>query len=172
MPNWCYGEIRVKGKEENKRKFLHFFLTENEEENKKKERYFARSWLINSLEEIEKWIEEDVLIFGVEVAWSINSCMVNGYPNDNSCPTIMDVSRELELDIQIASEEQGIGFTEFYHIKNGVVLIDECDDFSNEEIIEENYENTEEYYQAVDEWYNRVFDKFTSEFCLTYQEVC
>lgn len=165
MPNWCFGEVRVKGSEENKRKFLKLFLTENEEENRAKERYFARSWLTVNLEELEEQLKNEVLVFGVEVAWSIYSCMIKGYPNGETCPTIMEISKELELNIQIASDEQGMCFTEFCHIKDGELLIDEVDDLEDSGISIKDFSNEEEYYEACENWYSKVYEKFTKEFC-------
>ncbi len=164
MPNWCSGEIRVRGSKESKRKFLNLFLLESEEANRTKQRYFARSWLSTTLEEIENQLNNEVLIFCVEVAWSIYTCMFKGYPNGESCPTIMEISKELELDIQIASDEQGLCFTEFYHIKNGKLLIEEVDNFETSGICRENYNSDDDYYEASSSWYAEVYEKFTEEF--------
>lgn len=184
MPNWCYGSVLVKGTKENKRKFLDLFLTESKEENAKKTRYFARSWLNDSKETIEKELEDSVTAFGIYVAWSVYSCMINGYPQENDeCPTVFEISKELELEIQIASEEQGCCFREFYHIKNGKLISQECEDFPESEfdsdelyekyLIEWKETHNEgnpasfdewmdcEYQEIRDRWYWEVYDKLT-----------
>ena len=82
------------------------------------------------------------------------------------------------MEIQIASEECGCCFREFYHIKNGELLTDGTEDFPEEEFDEDklyqeylNNCKTEpisfdewldtDYQYLRDEWYNDVYDKFT-----------
>lgn len=180
MPNWCYAEMRVKGTKENKEKLANLFLSQNEEENKNKERYFARTWLnFIQHETLEEELEQEVSTFNLEVAWSIYSCMIEEYPQkSDKCPTIFEISKELKLEIQIASEECGCCFREFYHIKNGELLTDGTEDFPEEEFDEDklyqeylNNCKTEpisfdewldtDYQYLRDEWYNDVYDKFT-----------
>ena len=188
MPNWCFVQMRVKGSEESKRKLVDLFLSSNSVENEKKNRYFARTWTLNYPDVIEEQIKEEVSIFDLEVAWSIYSCMISGYPNGKGCPTIFEVSKELNLDIQIAGYEQGMCFREFYHIKNGELILDLGGDFPEADYDDnklyceyvKNWKPTdkskgpkdfekwydEEYMWLRDEWYVDVFNLFTDDFAL------
>ena len=188
MPNWCYAEMRVKGTPENKRKLYDLFLSQTED-NSDKQRYFARTWLnFMHCDTIEEEVQQEVSIFNLEVAWSVHSCMFEGYPQQNRehCPTILEVSKELDLELQIASEECGCCFREFYHIDKGELLLDECEDFPDERYDEEelyekyleewNKTHTEgepacfdewldcEYQELIDSWYSAVYEKFTEDF--------
>jgi hypothetical protein len=182
MPNWCFGEIQVKGTQENKNKFYDLFLTNNQERNANKKRYFARTWINSEINEHDNGTSS----FFIECAWSVYSCMVDGYPNkyeDHECPTIFEISKELGLEIQIASEEGGMCFREFYHIKNGETIEQQCEDFPENEfdsdelyekyLIEWKETHNEgnpvcfdewmdcEYQEIRDSWYWEVYNKLT-----------
>jgi hypothetical protein len=184
MPNWCFGEMLVKGTKENKQKFIDLFLSHNPQENENKKRYFARTWLNTDVEVLKDNLECEVSSIFFECAWSVYSCMVDGYPQQyDKCPTIFEISKELELEIQVASEEGGMCFREFYHIDNGEVITQECEDFPESEFdAEELYEKyleewnkthnegepvcydewcDLEYQEMRDNWYNEVYDKLT-----------
>ena len=178
MPNWCIGAIQVKGTKENRRKFVDLFLSNDSKVNESKKRYFARSWILDTEEEIEKELRKDVSSFSIEVAWSVMSCMIEGYPQEyENCPTIYEVTKELELEVQIATEECGLCFREFYHIKNGILIKDDCEDFPEEEYdadelykkysgettMPKDYDTwlVEDYTYIRDEWYSDVYNKLT-----------
>lgn len=81
-------------------------------------------------------------------AWSVKSCMFDGdgtYQSDDSTgkgTTIDKLSKELNLDIEIFSEEPGMEFAEHYIIMNGEVTLEEETDYS--ELYIEEYETREE----------------------------
>lgn len=64
-------------------------------------------------------------------AWSVYSCMWEGehtYFDQSKDPTrtsLIIESREKELDIEVYSEESGLGFEEHYRVKNGEILENE-----------------------------------------------
>ena len=187
MPNWCYGQMRVKGDKQNKEELLKLFLVEDSNVNKQKKEYIARTW-INCIdgETIANELNNEVTIIDFYCAWSVYSCMINGYPNDKECLTLSKITEKLNLDIQIVSEEQGMCFREFYQFKNGEQLINDSEDFPEDEFDEEelykeylkNWAETHtegipasfeewqdcEYQELRDAWYNAVYDKFTAEF--------
>lgn len=89
-----------------------------------------------------------------EVAWSVHSCMFPGsitYYNDyeldhkgeHFASTILIESKRLQLEIEIWSYEPGIAFQEHYKICSGVLVKDECFDFSIACL--EGYSNYEEF---------------------------
>ena len=57
------------------------FLEENNEQNKKKERYFARCFKHYSERESNKGLTR--LFIHFDAAWSLNSCMIDGYPQES-----------------------------------------------------------------------------------------
>lgn len=75
-------------------------------------------------------------------AWSVYSCMMEGggtYYNDHlndpydgsaRLTSLIKQGERLQLDIEIFSEEPGMGFTEHYRIINGQVIEYTCDDYS------------------------------------------
>lgn len=167
MPNYCSFQILAKGEKKSIKEFVDLFLIEYSATNEEDERhnnnllsYFARTWLT-----CEPRFEYDgtaVCLTGW-CAWSIYSCMMHGYPQQSAkCPTIMEVSKELKLHIQIASEEPGCCFTEFYEIINGELVRDEGEtiygpeyDFEREEDEEYNLE----FQEQLDDMYAAVYDK-------------
>src|SRR5690554_2003768 len=81
MANWCSYSMRVKGSKESKKKFIDLFLDDNNDNSHKKV-YFARTWTTDDFEDLRRSIEEEeVLTISGYCAWSVNSCMFEGYPN-------------------------------------------------------------------------------------------
>lgn len=72
-------------------------------------------------------------------AWSVHSCMMEGYgtyygdhknDSDNTLTSLQIEGERLQLDIEIFSEEPGMGFTEHYRVINGQVIVYECENYS------------------------------------------
>ena len=162
MPNICNVEGVVTGKRENVRKFLNLFLTPDSEENKKKERYFARTTLINyEKEELDNLIlpykdglreakEDDIITINIDFicAWSVSVCMFeddNFFTFNSSKVVILgDILRELDIGIQWESEELGIGFREYiFGDSEGInyncvpIKVYECHNCEHEEVVED-----------------------------------
>ena len=127
MPNWCGGSVCVSGKDKDILEFCKYFVFENEKE---KPKYFARSFIHSNWKDfIEDEIEDGC--FFVDFAWSVTSCLISGYPQDNpdKCITLMDACKKHNVKVDITSEESGVGFEE--HIicnSNGKLTKNECSD--------------------------------------------
>ena len=114
MPNWAESEMSVVLPSKNADKFENLFLEENSELNKGKERYFARCFKnYSERESNDKGLTR--LFIDFDAAWSLNSCMIDGYPQESEgrCPTLEEVCKELKVQRLAAySKEPGIGFEE------------------------------------------------------------
>ena len=112
MPNWAESEMSVVLPSKNADKFENLFLEENSELNKGKERYFARCFKnYSERESNDKGLTR--LFIDFDAAWSLNSCMIDGYPQESEgrCPTLEEVCKELKVQRLAAySKEPGIGF--------------------------------------------------------------
>ena len=175
MPNYCYYEMRVKGKPENVNQFIlslqsDYGYTPVEISNRmltyprgkmliypndNNRRVFKVRQQISSphlFRVFEANVNEsecfclppdengDIIrsIYG-ECAWSVYSCMFEGehtYYNDFMRDfgiryigffgtTIPKLSRLLNLDIEIFSEETGVCFQEHYRVTNGNIIIND-----------------------------------------------
>lgn len=102
--------------------------------------------------------EDDVVVaqFDGSCAWSVYSCMCEGehtYASDHGTPetatSLHKTAKELGLEIEVFSEEPGIGFAEHFHYgADGGVIADETCDF------EEVWWDRDEY---------PTFDEFAEE---------
>ena len=92
-PNWCCGNIKVKGKPKDVENFCKLFLFEEDVErkdNKGKKKYFARSFIHQSWKDFKKeFLGGNEAEFGIDFAWSCWSCLFEGYPNEkDGCITL------------------------------------------------------------------------------------
>lgn len=151
MANICVAEGVVTGTVENIEKFCDLFLSLNQEENEKKEKYFARSTLIYGREEIngEEKRERKTVDFAFECAWSVSVCMFKGkgfYTEKNSkCVLLEDIVRDLDLSIELVSNEMGLMLREYVSGNSSkglsyeavpIASIYECSDCAHEEVTE------------------------------------
>lgn len=114
MPNWADSEISVVLPTENADKFEALFLEEDSDLNHDKERYFARCFKHYSERESNSHGLTRLFVH-FDAAWSLNSCMIDGYPQENAehCPTLEQACKEYDVKRLIAfSREPGIGFEE------------------------------------------------------------
>lgn len=120
MPNNCHFSMVAKGKPKDLKNFLKYFIYE-QEEGKKKGKYFARTFL-DSYKTYSYFIKEhkkeisrgEVCIVGW-CAWSVTSCMISGYPQkegNENCITIMEACKKNKINVKIDSAESGMGFEE------------------------------------------------------------
>lgn len=145
MPNFCDYEMRVRGKKENVEKFIDIIKC-NYDYSKKEftsDRHLSRVFEANScwkdeeyeLHEYEDGTVADV-IYGY-CAWSVYSCMMEGertyyrdlkerYKDESRVTSLIECSKDLDLDIEAFSEELGFEFMEHFLIRKGVVEIDDC----------------------------------------------
>lgn len=116
MPNWTETELVVVLPSRNAEKFKGYFLSHNSEENKEKNRYFGRTFLDDFNEEKNQH-GMSCLRISCECAWSVSSCMIEGYPDDKEkgiyCMTLAEACKECEVSrLRALSTEPGIGFQE------------------------------------------------------------
>ena len=57
--------------------------------------------------------------FPVDFAWSCWSCIFEGYPNGKECVTLEWAIKENNVEVEIETEEGGMGFEEHITTKNG-----------------------------------------------------
>lgn len=154
MANLCSYEIRVKGTKESRDKFWSYI---NPDYNNNEAPHFARMQLSDAERNAftNNDGEECDCITGA-CAWSLYSCMFNGphtYFQDWVDVKLIDiesVSNDLHLELEMWSEETGMGFAEHYHIKDGEILIDECPRLTEKE----NDDGEWEYDEKPDNFWN------------------
>jgi len=133
MPNNCYFNMAIKGKPKDIKEFLKLFIYENGVENDK---FFARTFLEdwdNSKALIEE-MKEDINKGECEIygwcAWSCHSCLIEGYPTEKKeCITLIDACKKYNVEVNIGSEESGVGFSEKIYCNSEGDLSNECFDF-------------------------------------------
>jgi len=176
MPNWCYGQIEVKGKPLNIENFCKLFLFDNKKTNSE---YFARSFANINWDDFK--IENDnfkdnSITFGIDFAWSVAICIIDGYPQDKDnsnvikernkraekekkftkeqkqqneilnvienediepiCITLTEACKKYEVNVEIESEERGMGFTEHIICNNkGKLILNKSEDLKTEDLI-------------------------------------
>lgn len=163
MANLCYFEIRAIGTKESIEEFVKVF---NYDEGSDEDGYYlART-------EIHEIICEELpdgnckaTVCG-DCAWSVHSCMRDGaftYYGDRKYAdahiTTLDIlSKELNLTIEVYSEECGFEFMEHFLIRNGVAEIEDCLDYEELDVSDElSYESTDD---ELSEWLEEHIDTF------------
>ncbi len=127
MPNWAASEMSVVLPTENADKFEKLFITND---IKEQDRYFARCFLGN-VERQENKHGLARLLIQFDAAWSLHSCMIDGYPQESNgnCPTLEEICKELKVKRLLAkSREPGIGFEESVSYDRGNGLMEESHD--------------------------------------------
>lgn len=141
MPNWCYGWVEVEGKKKDVENFCKLFIFDAQI-GKKRKPYFARSFANNSWKSfkkehltINKIIEnfegknaKRKVSFGIDFAWSVWSCLIEGYPEKFKSVTLQKACKKYKVDVTIESEEGGIGFEERIFCSNKGKLDYKCID--------------------------------------------
>lgn len=158
MPNECYYEMKITGKKENVEAFVQIMQNDyNYNEGHVQEvKHLWRVFDADIFDEIE-WSSGLYSAFVSDnCAWSVKSCMCNGeytyqndFGNDEGCKgtTCQDESKELDLVIEVFSEEHGFSFQEHFIWVRGIQWTEECvdyyepyydpEEFTPEEFIEE-----------------------------------
>lgn len=149
MPNYCNYGMRIVGKKENVEELIKYMKADYDYTDSKN--YCSEKHHLFRVFECdvnEDSINEEDGIYSCEAygscAWSIHSCMFDGehtyykrnieeYGYNSRAITIQQASKELNLEIEIFSEEGGCGFMEHYIIKNGEILVNDCVEYSEEE---------------------------------------
>lgn len=116
MPNWTETEMAVVLPSDNAARFLGLFLSQDEKENAGKAEYFGRTFLTDHSEE-KNGKGMSCLRVGCECAWSVYSCLFEGFPDGDGgkphCPTLQEAIEKLGVKrLVIYSKEPDIGFEE------------------------------------------------------------
>lgn len=124
MPNWAFGEVKVTGTREGVKSFIERFVSSDEQSTIPGKRFFARSFthmtreqsIKDALNEFEGKAVDAVLEHSFEAmfAWSVWSCVIDGYPQRNAteCITLSEACVEDQVSVEICSSETGLCFEE------------------------------------------------------------
>lgn len=133
MPNWCCGSVQVEGKPKDIENFCKLFVFDEQvDKHNKKKPYFARSFMNMSWKQFkEQYLGKSQANFIVDFAWSVTSCLIDGYPqkSEGENITLMEACKKFKVKVIIDSEEGGMCFEE--HIvcnSKGELELDECND--------------------------------------------
>ena len=139
MPNYCDYEMKIKGSKEAIARVLECLNADyNYGEGKPSHKHFFRVFDATKDGNARKNADGTYsqLIYGY-CAWSVSSCMLDGgfsyyqsvkkdHPEIFMGTTLVEQSEDCE--IEVFSEEPGMGFSEHYIFKNGECLCDdECE---------------------------------------------
>ena len=118
MANWTDSVGRVKGSKENIEKFFEILGNKNEELP-----YLQRTQL--NWYEVEDGSSSP---FDFSCAWSVEGCWINCVLDKEEYPlmtNIMEITKDLDLEVKIVSAEPGVHFLEYLHIDKGEVKAEE-----------------------------------------------
>lgn len=141
MANWCDFRMMVRGKKDNVDTFYKY-LTDYE--NSKK--YFARIFCADIDSESADDNGIKTMKLSGDCAWSVYSSMCEGVytyytenrSTDPKLTCLREATQELQLEVEIRSEEPGMGFWEHIHYKDGECLCDETGDLASDAFDMEN----------------------------------
>ena len=173
MPNWCHFDMIVAGRRENVDLFCQVLRNNYD----KTHMFRIHDTEVDSVEDYGLY--RRVRLNG-DCAWSVYCCMLPGestYFNDmimevsnpphprhdpylyyeGPATNLLILSKQLELDIAIRSEESGMAFCELYHIKNGERLTDKVGEFN--ELYFGDGESWEELQELYGQWGASRFTK-------------
>lgn len=151
MPNYATYEARILGDEENVMKVVEIFQRENYQDGEHMFRIFEADLFDDALQESERVKGKHVAIITGYCAWSLATCMFRDQSSYYSHPDassnaidITEISKKYDVEVEMYSEEEGIGFEEYYYIKNGKILKEGIAE-DLEVIIPDSYDNYEEF---------------------------
>ena len=151
MPNYATYEARILGDEENVMKVVEIFQRENYEDGEHMFRIFEANLFDDALQESKRVKGKHVAIITGYCAWSLATCMFRDqssyYSHPDASPNAIDIteiSKKYDIEVEMYSEEGGIGFEEYYYIKNGKILKEGIAE-DLEIIVPEFYDDYEEF---------------------------
>lgn len=165
MANDCLFNLRAVGKKKDVKKLINVFDADFDEKTGEIPLHLHRIFYFDiensDMDEFNSYEDDDVINidFVGSCAWSVYCCMFDGeftYQKDDKTgtgTTIDRLSKDLNLDIEIFSEEIGMCFCEHFLIKHGEIIINDCKDF--ESVYIEEY-NTYEEFRKSDDYNSKV----------------
>lgn len=164
MPNICFGYITAIGRKDCLEEFANILCADYNYNNMT----FSHKPHMFRIFDVYPGDEYDQIEglryqadFMIECAWSLSSCMFNShtlsyyqtlkdtYKENFFGTTITEVAKKLNLQVEMYSEEGGMGFSEHYIIDNyGNILEDECYDYFKEYI--GDYDSFDDYVREYD----------------------
>lgn len=137
-PNWSSGIVSVKGKSKNIEEFCKLFIfDEDVDKEKLNKKFFARSFIHEKFKDFKKnCLGKDEAEFSVDFAWSCWSCMFEGYPTKTkkenpegfgNCVTLEWAIKKHNVQVEITTEEEGMGFEEHIITENGKPIYNSLD---------------------------------------------
>ena len=135
MPNWCAFEMKVIGNTDAINELVSILTYQHPS---------CQFYRVASASVYEA--EEDYACICGDAAWSVRSSMMN-HSGKYDCSKkefmlISTVSERLQLEIEIFSDEPGVGFQEHYLFRNGEIIINDCVDTMSVYFDEDAYEGT------------------------------
>ena len=141
MPNWACGSVSITGTKQNVVKFINRFIHDDDNDTTlKSRRFFARSFTNDTKKSVLEDVEEafhdlplgskNVFSLPISFAWSAESCLIDGYPQDHpdDCSTLSAACIEDQVSVEIQTEEGGMGFEESIACDTEGVITSECTD--------------------------------------------
>lgn len=159
MPNICNFDMKVSGK---KKDIERLYKMLNYDESEKYRFYRVFECFYTYEEDLEDVSDDECVstFISGECAWSVKNCMLAESSDEYEHLTSIDkVSKELDLLIEIVSEERGFNFTEHYVIDNGEILINECNELITEEELEKYKNNKEDLQELYDTRSEEIINK-------------
>ena len=122
MANNCYFELRAKGSREGLARLVNAFTKVFPTEDKIHRVY---DFILN---DTITTVEDRCVVEGYgDCAWSVEGCLIHPPQQYTS---LIQLSKEENLIIEVVSEEPGIGFAEHYIIDGGEFIVNESRDYS------------------------------------------
>ncbi len=122
MPNLCVFSMKIKGTEENCRKWLELLKGNTDEAH-----FYRMDDIYTSVEEGTE--ESFVMVIHGVCAWSLETCCrASGYSHGVDLFAVN--TKRFSLAMEAWGEETGMGFQEHYVYKNGECLKEECEDYT------------------------------------------
>lgn len=137
MPNWCEGELKIRGKADNLKKFvlnglipvncfgqkLEKLKVKNVSESLEKVESESNCWIEGTyrgfVEKFELWLDglddeyNNILFFNSLFAWDVNA-------NE-----LLEIAKKYNVDIKIFAFERGMQFNRDIEIVNGKIIKDD-----------------------------------------------
>ena len=190
MPNYCTGFMNVRGYAPNVDEFLKIVQADYSYHKDSKNHDY--SWcndpshfshiphffrVFSAYKFDEKWNSGIYKCISIdfECAWSVSACMMDGpwsyymsfekdHPGEHYGSTLLIESKRLQLEIELWSYEPGMVFQEHYKICSGVLVKDDCLDFTIVELDTfDNYEQLMQEYPNVSLTKNEFEERIMNE---------